>query len=122
MGLEPFRRLLNDTRFAHAAFIAETPVDAPGDEERNVKVLKSMVQSANDPCAVTICQMSIMNDQAVVFHRQLSRKSSDPKTPQAATDDATWIPIGSPSNRLGLSGGGWVPSFSVNGLLATIFQ
>ena len=44
MGLEPFRRLLNDTRFAHAAFIAETPVDAPGDEERNVKVLLSLVE------------------------------------------------------------------------------
>jgi deoxyribonuclease-4 len=43
MGLEPFRRLLNDPRFAHAAFIAETPVDAPGDEERNVKVLLSLV-------------------------------------------------------------------------------
>jgi deoxyribonuclease-4 len=44
MGLEPFRRLLNDPRFAHAAFIAETPVDAPGDEERNVKVLLSLVK------------------------------------------------------------------------------
>jgi deoxyribonuclease-4 len=44
MGLEPFRRLLNDPRFAHAAFIAETPVDAPGDEERNVKVLLSLVE------------------------------------------------------------------------------
>lgn len=43
MGVEPFRRLLNDTRFAHAAFIAETPVDEPGDEERNVRVLKSLV-------------------------------------------------------------------------------
>jgi deoxyribonuclease-4 len=45
MGLEPFRRLLNDKRFAHSAFIAETPVDEPGDEERNVKVLLSLVQS-----------------------------------------------------------------------------
>jgi deoxyribonuclease-4 len=44
MGLEPFRRLLNDPRFAHAAFIAETPVDAPGDEERNVKALLSLVE------------------------------------------------------------------------------
>jgi deoxyribonuclease-4 len=44
MGLEPFRRLLNDPHFAHAAFIAETPVDAPGDEERNVKVLLSLVE------------------------------------------------------------------------------
>jgi len=46
MGVEPFRRLLNDKRFAHAAFIAETPVDEPGDEERNVRVLKSVVKSA----------------------------------------------------------------------------
>jgi deoxyribonuclease-4 len=44
MGLDPFRRLLNDERFAHAAFIAETPVDVPGDEERNVKMLKSLVK------------------------------------------------------------------------------
>jgi deoxyribonuclease-4 len=46
MGVEPFRRLLNDKRFAHAALIAETPVDEPGDEERNVRVLKSLVQPA----------------------------------------------------------------------------
>ena len=45
MGVEPFRRLLNDKRFAHTAFIAETPVDEPGDEERNVRVLKSLVKS-----------------------------------------------------------------------------
>jgi len=46
MGVEPFRRLLNDPRFSQAAFIAETPVDEPGDEERNVRVLKSLVQSS----------------------------------------------------------------------------
>jgi deoxyribonuclease-4 len=45
MGVEPFRRLLNDERFAHAAFVAETPVDEPGDEERNVRVLKSLVEA-----------------------------------------------------------------------------
>src|ERR1039457_5797810 len=45
IGLEPFRRLLNDKRFAHCAFIAETPVDETGDEERNVRVLKSLVES-----------------------------------------------------------------------------
>ena len=42
MGLEPFRRLLNDARFAHCAFIAETPVDQPGDEARNVGVLRTL--------------------------------------------------------------------------------
>ena len=46
MGVEPFRRLLNDPRFDHCAFIAETPVDEPGDEERNVQVLKSLVEQA----------------------------------------------------------------------------
>jgi deoxyribonuclease-4 len=44
MGVEPFRRLLNDVRFQNAAFIAETPVDEPGDEERNVRVLRSLVE------------------------------------------------------------------------------
>ena len=29
-----------------AAFIAETPADEPGDEERKVRVLKSLVESA----------------------------------------------------------------------------
>jgi len=43
MGVEAFRRLLNDKRWGHCAFIAETPVDEPGDEERNVRVLKSLM-------------------------------------------------------------------------------
>ena len=42
IGAESFRRLLHDERFAHAAFIAETPVDAPGDEARNVGVLRTL--------------------------------------------------------------------------------
>jgi len=46
LGLEPFRRLLNDPRFDHSAFIAETPVDEPGDEERNVRALKRLIQSS----------------------------------------------------------------------------
>ena len=46
MGLEPFRRLLNDLRFDHCAFIAETPVDEEGDEERNVQALKRLVKPA----------------------------------------------------------------------------
>ena len=44
MGLEPFRRLLNDKRFAHCAFIAETPVDEPGDDRKNLEALKSLVK------------------------------------------------------------------------------
>jgi deoxyribonuclease IV len=44
IGLEPFRRLLNDSRLAHAAFIAETPIDEPLDDLMNVNALKSLVE------------------------------------------------------------------------------
>ena len=44
LGAEVFRRLLNDKRVAHAAFIAETPIDRPGDDRRNVDALKALVK------------------------------------------------------------------------------
>jgi deoxyribonuclease-4 len=44
IGLEPFRRLLNDPRLAQAAFIAETPIDKPGDDVRNVAALRKLVK------------------------------------------------------------------------------
>jgi deoxyribonuclease IV len=44
IGLAPFRRLLNDSRLAHAAFIAETPIDEPGDDRRNVEALRRLVK------------------------------------------------------------------------------
>jgi hypothetical protein len=43
IGTETFGRLLNDYRFKHAAFIAETPIEEPGDDQRNVDALKSLV-------------------------------------------------------------------------------
>jgi len=43
IGFEPFRRLLNDPRLRHAAFIAETPIDTPGDDKRNVAMLRRLV-------------------------------------------------------------------------------
>lgn len=49
IGLEPFRRLLNDPRTAHAAFIAETPIDEPRDDLRNVAMLKSLVEIRSKP-------------------------------------------------------------------------
>jgi deoxyribonuclease-4 len=45
MGLAPFRRVLNDARFAHCAFIAETPVDEEDDDRRNVKAMLSLVEA-----------------------------------------------------------------------------
>ena len=47
IGLAPFRRLLNDPRLAHAAFIAETPIDEPGDDKRNVAALKKLVKKTH---------------------------------------------------------------------------
>lgn len=46
IGLEAFSRLLNDPRIRHAAFIAETPIDEPGDDVRNVEALKKLVEDA----------------------------------------------------------------------------
>ena len=42
IGAAAFSRLLKEPKFAHCAFIAETPVDAPGDEARNVGVLRTL--------------------------------------------------------------------------------
>jgi deoxyribonuclease IV len=44
IGCTAFRRLLNHPRLAHAAFIAETPIDKPGDDRRNVAALKRLVK------------------------------------------------------------------------------
>lgn len=45
IGIEPFRRLLNNQRVTHSAFIAETPIDEPGDDRRNLDRLKRLVRS-----------------------------------------------------------------------------
>ena len=45
IGCQPFRWLLDDPRLAHAAFIAETPIDQPGDDRRNVAALKRLVKT-----------------------------------------------------------------------------
>ena len=46
IGAAAFRRLLHDTRYADAAFIAETPLDEPGDEARDVATLQVLAASA----------------------------------------------------------------------------
>lgn len=42
LGPASFRRLLRDPRWAHCAFIAETPVAEPGDVLRDVSVLRTL--------------------------------------------------------------------------------
>lgn len=46
ISLAPFRWLLNDPRLAHAAFIAETPIDEPLDDLMNVNALRALVGEA----------------------------------------------------------------------------
>jgi len=43
IGLDPFKWLLNDERVQHAAFIAETPIDEPLDDLKNIEALKNCV-------------------------------------------------------------------------------
>ena len=45
IGLPTFRWLLNDPRLSHAAFIAETPIDEPLDDLKNIDALKSCVKT-----------------------------------------------------------------------------
>jgi deoxyribonuclease-4 len=45
IGFGAFRRLLNDDRFAHCAFIAETPVEEDGDDEKDVQTLLSLTSA-----------------------------------------------------------------------------
>ena len=43
IGLEGFRRILNNPALREKSFILETPVDKPGDDLRNVTALKELV-------------------------------------------------------------------------------
>jgi deoxyribonuclease-4 len=45
IGLEGFRRILSDRRLRRKAFILETPVEKPGDDRRNVRVLKALAKT-----------------------------------------------------------------------------
>ena len=49
IGTAAFKRLLNDPRLTNAAFIAETPIDKPGDDRRNIDALKRLVVSKKPP-------------------------------------------------------------------------
>lgn len=77
IGIKTFQRLLNDPRTAHAAFIAETPIDEPLDDLRNVNALKSCV----DPESIVLLD---------------ERKSAKPK---AATKKTTKAPARSKSKK-----------------------
>lgn len=46
IGLEGFRRILNHPKLRGKAFILETPIDEPGDDQRNVDALKSLCRNS----------------------------------------------------------------------------
>lgn len=48
IGREALRRVAQHPKLAHAAFLLETPQDAPGDDERNLKILRSFVESRDE--------------------------------------------------------------------------
>jgi deoxyribonuclease-4 len=74
MGLEPFRRLLNDKRLANAAFIAETPIDEPLDDLQNVNALKGLVGASAIP------RNEASRTKGNVHPNATRKKSSTPRT------------------------------------------
>ena len=48
IGSEALRRLARRPELADAAFLLETPQDAPGDDARNLEVLRSFIETGND--------------------------------------------------------------------------
>lgn len=46
IGLDGFRRILNHPKLRDKAFVLETPIDKPGDDQRNVDALKSLCQNS----------------------------------------------------------------------------
>ena len=48
IGREALRRIARHPKLSHAAFLLETPQDVPGDDARNLEVLRSFVMEAED--------------------------------------------------------------------------
>jgi deoxyribonuclease-4 len=69
LGLEVFRALLNDRRLKHAAFIAETPVDDPGDDLRNVEALKQLVENERNRSRTGTPKLKPANPHAEMIDR-----------------------------------------------------
>jgi deoxyribonuclease-4 len=47
IGFEGFRRILNHPKLRGKAFVLETPIDKPGDDQRNVDALKSLCRKSS---------------------------------------------------------------------------
>ena len=71
IGLGTFRRLLNDKRLANAAFIAETPIDQPLDDLKNVNALKELVGT------LTISRKKISGGRGEVGSDGTAKKSAN---------------------------------------------
>jgi deoxyribonuclease IV len=73
IGVETFRRLLNDRRLANAAFIAETPIDQSLDDLENVNALKELVGT------LTISRKKITRGRGKVAPDGTAKKSASPR-------------------------------------------
>jgi deoxyribonuclease IV len=78
IGIKTFQRLLNDPRTAHAAFLAETPIDEPLDDLRNVNALKACV----DPESVLVLEKQKASAKST---RKNVKKSSAKKSTKLPT-------------------------------------
>jgi deoxyribonuclease-4 len=88
IGREAFARLLNHPRLAGRAFILETPIDAPGDDRRNVRTLwqlagvtvKQAPHAENGFSMLRVASKVVAGKQAP----KAQRKSSKAKKRQSA--------------------------------------
>jgi deoxyribonuclease-4 len=46
IGIAGFKRIVNDQRLAHAAFILETPKDSEDADTRNLKVVRQLIKKS----------------------------------------------------------------------------
>jgi len=69
IGLDGFRRILNHPKLRGKAFVLETPIDEPGDDQRNVDALKSLC-----PNSLTNIRKSSSSGASVGAKTKLSTK------------------------------------------------
>lgn len=88
IGLEAFRRILNDPRLSPAvdgvpgrAFILETPIDEPGDDRRNVRALWNLVGVSVKQAPKAADGFSMVKKTAIAKEKAASAKPAKAKKP-----------------------------------------
>jgi deoxyribonuclease IV len=55
IGREALRRIAQHAKLSHAAFLLETPQDAPGDDARNLEALRSFIEAEDKSPSAKLC-------------------------------------------------------------------